>query len=88
MLSFVKGKTLIFSYYGTDVLATNMFIYDLETPLHIFGKKCNQVAVLIIAQADKQGITPLTTCFKTILEENCTLVIPPHETELFSNFIE
>ena len=88
MLSFVKGRTLIFAYYGEEITSTNMFIYDLKSVFTIFGKDCEQIALLLISQSDKQSITPLTARFKNLLEEKCTLTIAPNEVALFDNFIE
>lgn len=67
-LGFIRGRTLVLAWCGEGVERTAMRLYDLSGGPQFAGRRCAQVAVLLVRADERDDLTPLTERFKRFLE--------------------
>lgn len=68
-LSLVRDRTLVFAWCGSGVASTAIRIYQLEEEARNEAVGCTMAAVLVVAEADRGDLMPLTQRFKRLVED-------------------
>lgn len=83
-LSFVKGRTVVFTLCGTGVQKTCMHLYQTSGDTHIRGRRCSMAAVLLVQAGEGENLTPMTEQFKRLLAEHTDSADRGHEDDFFA----
>lgn len=87
-LGFIRERSLALAWCGEGVERTAVHLYNLDGGPQLAGKRCAQVALLLVRADDRGDLTPLTERFKRLLESQGTDGAEAAEDDFFPGFPE
>ena len=87
-LGFIRERSLVLAWCGEGVERTAVHLYDLDGGPQLAGKRCAQVALLLVHPDDRGDLTPLTERFKRLLESQGADGAEAAEDDFFPGFPE